>query len=247
VIEPTCLGVHIECGTMFKGAGAVVMAFILFYGSIYVLLAAVFGRWMGYLVVAASFFGWMAILSSLWLFAFYAQGPDTPTNNGPRGQEPAWVPLEGGLDAVPVRYETFASYPGDPWSPPNPGQSASVESVTAIVQGFLAEQANEELGLLETDPDAVQSTQFTVPENRMRFAADGKVSLAVAQGYFNGGGPLTTVSLYHDSGSVPRYSYMFLGGSILLFGLHLPLLDRAEKKRKEFLTGGNAPPWYGPA
>ena len=24
-------------------------------------------------------------------------------------------------------------------------------------------------------------------------------------------------------------------------------LDRAEKKRKEFLTGGNAPPWYGPA
>jgi hypothetical protein len=40
---------------------------------------------------------------------------------------------------------------------------------------------------------------------------------------------------------------MFLGGSIALFAVHLPLLDRAEKKRKEFLTGGNAPPWYGPA
>jgi hypothetical protein len=40
---------------------------------------------------------------------------------------------------------------------------------------------------------------------------------------------------------------MFLGGSILLFLIHLPLLDRAEKSRKEILTGGQAAPWYGPA
>jgi hypothetical protein len=40
---------------------------------------------------------------------------------------------------------------------------------------------------------------------------------------------------------------MFLGGSILLFAIHVPLLDRAERKRREFLTGGTAPPWYGPA
>jgi hypothetical protein len=65
--------------------------------------------------------------------------------------------------------------------------------------------------------------------------------------FFNGGGPLTTITLYHNSGSVQRYSLMFLGGSLLLFALHLPLLDRAEKKRKAFLTGGTAPPWYGPA
>ena len=47
--------------------------------------------------------------------------------------------------------------------------------------------------------------------------------------------------------SVPRYSWMFFGGSIALFLLHLPFLDKAERKRKEILTGGNAPPWYGPA
>jgi hypothetical protein len=40
---------------------------------------------------------------------------------------------------------------------------------------------------------------------------------------------------------------MFLAGSIILFAVHLPLLDRAEKSRKEFLTGGSAPAWYGPA
>jgi hypothetical protein len=51
----------------------------------------------------------------------------------------------------------------------------------------------------------------------------------------------------HDSGSVNRYSWMFLIGSTIGFAVHLPLLDRAERKRKEILTGGTAPPWYGPA
>ena len=51
----------------------------------------------------------------------------------------------------------------------------------------------------------------------------------------------------YNKGSVDRYSRMFLLGSILLFVIHLPRLDRAERSRKAFLTGGNAPPWYGPA
>ena len=69
----------------------------------------------------------------------------------------------------------------------------------------------------------------------------------MARAHFLEGGPLWTVSLYHDEGSVPRYSYMFLAGSVILFAIHLPLLDIAERKRKDFLTGGAAPPWYGPA
>jgi hypothetical protein len=40
---------------------------------------------------------------------------------------------------------------------------------------------------------------------------------------------------------------MFLAGSIIVFGIHLPMLDIAERKRRDFLTGGAAPPWYGPA
>jgi hypothetical protein len=67
------------------------------------------------------------------------------------------------------------------------------------------------------------------------------------EAHFSEGGPLLTVSLYHDRGSVPRYSLMFLVGSVILFAIHLPLLDVAERKRREFLTGGTAPAWYGPA
>jgi hypothetical protein len=241
----TCLGFHMECGTLLKGAGVAVMGILLFVGSIYVILAAVFGRWMGYLVVAVAFFGWMIVLSSMWLFGFYAQGPVTKTNLGPRGLEPAWVPLKAGLEVADDTYHTFAAYPGKPWSEPSPAQEPSVLSVTSVVQTFMAEQANEELGIDETDPEAILNTQFTVES--IRFAPEGHVSLAVVTAFFNGGGPLTTITLYHNSGSVQRYSLMFLGGSLLLFALHLPLLDRAEKKRKDFLTGGNAPPWYGPA
>ena len=241
----TCLGLHVECGTLLKGAGVTITGLVLFVGSVYILLSAVFGRWMGYLVMSVAFFGWMILLSSMWYFGFFAQGPTTKTNLGPRGLEPAWVPVEGGLAAADQRYDTFAKYPDAPWRTPADPQDPSILSVSSVVTTFLAEQANEQLGHQEGDPDAVLNTQFTV--DNIRFAPQGKVSLAVVQAYFNGGGPLVTVTLYHNSGSVPRYSLMFLGGSLVLFALHLPLLDRAEKKRKEFLTGGNAPPWYGPA
>ena len=62
----SCLGFHIECGTLFKGAGVTLMAFILFLGSVYLMLSLVFGKWMGYLVLAVCFSGWLIIHSSLW-------------------------------------------------------------------------------------------------------------------------------------------------------------------------------------
>jgi hypothetical protein len=241
----TCVGLHMECGTLLKGLGVTIMGFTLFIGSIYILLAALFGRWMGYLVLSVAFYGWMILFASMWYFGFWAQGPTTKTNLGPRGLEPAWVPLQGGLDVTDARYDTFAKYPESPWATPTTSQEPSVLSVSSAVTTFLAEEANAELGREEGDADAVLNTQFVVDD--IHFAPDGNVSLAVVRAFYTGGGPLITVQLYHDSGSVPRYSLMFLGGSLVLFAVHLPLLDRAEKKRKEFLTGGNAPPWYGPA
>jgi hypothetical protein len=242
---PTCIGLHLDCQTMVKGVLVVIAGFTMFIGSVYIVLSAIFGRWMGYLIVAVSLSGWLILLSALWFFGFWSQGIGTPTNLGPRGAEPAWIALEGSLAAAKVRYPTFASYPRAPWKEPTPSLDASVQSVQGAVSTFLAEQANVQLDIDPLALNAIQTTQFTV-EN-IRFAPDGKVSLAVAQAYFNGGGPLITVMLYHDSGSVPHYSAEFLFAAILLFLIHLPLLDKAEKKRKQFLVGGNAPPWYGPA
>ena len=156
--------------------------------------------------------------------------------------------LQASPGGVSNAYPTYASYPAAPWSEPNlqdKVQASDNLTVSGVAQTFLALQLNTELNRNIDDPPAYTTTTFTVDD--VRFAEDGKTPLAVAQAHFNGGGPLWTVSLYHNSGSVPRYSYMFLAGSILIFGLHLPLLDRAEKRRKEFLTGGGAPAWYGPA
>jgi hypothetical protein len=242
----TCLGFHVDCGVLAKGAGVTVMAFILFVGSVYLLLTAVLGRWMGYLFLMVAFSGGMVMLSALWAFGFYSQGPDTPVNLGPRGAEPAWIPLLASTGETSARYEEFRSYPDAPWETPEPGEDAAeVQSVTGIVSDFLAEEANIELEIPHVDPTAVTGVDFAV--DSISFADAGDTRIAVAQAHFLEGGPLWTVSLYHDEGSVPKYSYMFLAGSVILFAVHLPLLDIAERKRKDFLTGGAAPPWYGPA
>jgi hypothetical protein len=243
----TCLGSDVACDTMVKGGLSVLMAFVLFVGSPLILLSAVFGRRMGSLVLGASFFAWMILFSALWTFGFWSQGTQTPTNLGPRGVEPAWV-VESAGTAPEATYDAFQSYPeGDGWREPgtNENDTGSVQSVTGAVQSYLAHQANEDLGKEPFDPGAVQTTNFTVED--IRFATDGDVSLAAAQAFYTGGGPEVTVYLRHDSGSAPVYSYVFLAGSILGLVIVLPFLDRAEKKRKHILTGGTAPPWYGPA
>jgi hypothetical protein len=249
-MEPakSCIGLALDCGTLLKGAGVTVMALVIFVGSIYLLLTAIFGRYMGFLVLMVCFSGWMIIQSSLWLFGFWSQGPVTPTNLGPKGSEPSWVVLSASPGVTSTAYPTFSSYPGEPWAVPdenNKEQAADVQTVGGAVTTYLADQLNEELGKSIDDPTAIQPTAFTI--DNIEFAKDGDTPLAVVQAHYNGGGPLWTVSLYENSGSVPRYSYMFLGGSILIFLIFLPLLDRAEKKRKAFLTGGSAPAWYGPA
>jgi hypothetical protein len=244
----TCLGFHLDCGLLAKGVGVVLMGITLFIGSVYLLLTAVLGRWMAYLVLMVAFSGWLMIHSSLWAFGFFSQGPDTPVNLGPRGSEPAWVPLLGSLEQTSDRYTVFSKYPEGPWREPEEGTlPASVQAASGVVTTFLAEKANEELDLPDTDPRAVTSSDFTVDNIAFATAEDGKTPLSVVKAHFNDGGPEWTVSLYHDHGSVPRYSYMFLAGSVIVFLIHLPLLDAAERKRKDFLTGGTAPAWYGPA
>lgn len=247
IASGSCLGFDVACDTIVKGGLSVLMGFVLFVGSVLLLLSAVFGRRMGYLVLATSFFGWMLLLSALWAFGFWSQGTETPTNLGPRGIEPAWV-VEAAGTQPQAPNEVFASYP-DPatWRTPgtNDADTGSVQSVQGAVQSYLAHQVNEEQGMEQFDPGAVQTTDFAVQD--IRFATDGDTSLAAAEAFYNGGGPVLTVYLRHDAGSVPVYSWAFMIVSVIGLAVHIPLLDRAERKRKDILTGGTAPPWYGPA
>jgi hypothetical protein len=244
----SCLSFAVDCGVMLKGIGVVVAGLVLFVGSVYVLLAAVFGRWMGYLVLAVAFFGWMTIQSGIWLFGFWSQGPETKTNLGPRGPDSAWLVDSAGLSPGAVHPE-LAGYPSAEFPEPDttdPTQAADIQAAQGAVTTYLAAQANAELEQNPTDFTSLQPTQFTVDDLRFATAADGE-KLAVAQAHFIEGGPSTIVTLHYGGGLVWHYSLMFLVGSIVLLLVHIPLLDRAERSRKEFLVGGSAPPWYGPA
>lgn len=246
--QHSCLTFAVDCGTMAKGLGVFIAAIVLFIGSIYVILASIFGRWMGYLVLAVALFGWLTVLSSIWLFGFWSQGPTTPTNLGPRGPDPAWVVDSAGLDPGAV-HEELATYPTGEFPEPDtsdPLQEADVQAASGVIAGYLADMANEEQNLDPEAFDSIQSTQFVVDDIRFTTAEDG-TRLAVAQAHFVGGGPSTTVTLHYSHGQVWHYSAMFLIASLLLLIIHIPLLDRAERTRKEFLVGGSAPPWYGPA
>jgi hypothetical protein len=235
-------GPGLECASGI-GVLTVVMAFVIFVGSVYLILASVFGRRMGYLVLAVAFFGYMILQSSLWLFGFWSQGLDTPTNLGPRGAEPHWAALGVGVEVASPRYPVVDGYPGEPWQVTD-DQEASVGTVTTAIQEFMAEQANDQLAESGSG-ERVSPSDFSV--TNVRFASSGGTSLAAGEAVFAGGGPKVTVFAYHDSGDVPKYSVIFLVLSVIGFAVHLPFLDRAERKRKAVLTGGKAPEWRGPA
>ena len=238
----------------WKGIAVTICAFILFVGSVYVLVAAVFGLRMGYLVVAVSFFAWMIILSALWTFG----APGTPRNLGPRGVESHWQVFAAGVGHVTSsQYPQVEKFPERPWHPPDAVSQPSVDTVGAVMQKYLVGLATPQLekqGVDLCDPEeeptptcfSLDPTLFTVQD--MEFAnADPNTHLVAARGFYTPGGPMVTMFAYFDKGNVPKYSIGFLGASVFGFLIHLPFLDRAEKRRKEILTGGTAPAWFGPA
>jgi len=246
VLADISCGPGLHCSSIV-GYLTVIMAAAIFIGSVFVVLSAAFGPRMGYLVMATALFGWLIILSSLWAFGFWSQGLSTPTNLGPRGTEPHWQAVGAGLDLKSPTYPIVARYPGRPWEAPTDSddpRTASVGTVTTAVQDFMAARANAALAKAGNHA-AVLPTDFTVTD--VEFTSVGKTSLSAAHAFFNNGGPTVTVFAYHDSGNVPIYSYAFLGASIVLFLVHVPFLDKAERKRKAVLTGGKQPEWRGPA
>jgi hypothetical protein len=256
------LAISINGPVFLKGTLAVIIGIVLFVGSVYLLLAAVFGVRMGYLVLAVALFGWMILLSALWTFG----APGTLKNLGPRptgegaGAAPHWEPFGSGVEAASPRYPVVEQYPFGSWEEPTGEAVAEVEPARGALQEFLAEKANAQLGIEvprhipeiagggpppEFEQEPVTPEEFVV--TNIRFATVDDTRLVGGQAYFNQGGPEVLVFAYFDNGNVPVYSWVALGISIVGFLVHLPFLDRAERKRKDVLTGGTAPPFTGPA
>ena len=243
--------------TFAKGVIAVIAALILFVGSVYVILTAIFGPRMAYLVLAVSFFGWMILYSTIWVFQPTIFGvQNVKLNQGPRGTEPHWQVFAASTGPLPSRFPETSKYPGQPWEPPTYKTKSATQNAKPAIQNYLAAQAEQQFETqgkkvcdpaepLETNCVTVDPTTFAVED--FMFAISGHTNLVAAHAFFQAGGPQITVFAYHDPGNVQVYSWSFFGASVVGFLIHLPFLDRAERKRKAILTGGTAPPWYGPA
>jgi hypothetical protein len=249
--------------TFTKGIVTVVASVILFIGTVYVLLTAIFGARMAYLVLAVSFFAWMILFSLIWVVGqppvLGVQG--TLPNLGPRGTEAHWQVVAAATGPVSSKFAETAVFPEPPWRPlpatkPPAALKSAADNAKSAIQKYLADRAARQFEQegekicdpaepLETDCITVDPTTFAVTD--FHFATSGDTSLVAAHSFFTAGGPQVTVFAYHDPGNVPVYSWSFLIASILGFVIHIPFLDRAERKRKAILTGGTAPPWFGPA
>jgi len=243
--------------TFAKGITAVIASVILFVGSVYVILAAIFGLRMAYLVVAVSFFGWMILFSTIWVFQPTIFGvANVKPDQGPRGTEAHWQVFAASTGPDKTKFPETTKYPGQPWEAASAKTKTASDNAKAAIQNYLgaeAEKQFESQGQKVCDPDepletsciTVDPTTFAVED--FMFTVSGHTNLVAAHAFFQSGGPEITVYAYHDSGNVPVYSWSFFFASIVGFVIHLPFLDRAERKRKAILTGGTAPPWYGPA
>jgi hypothetical protein len=229
--------------TNIEGTLVVVAAMVIFAGSVFLLLSAIFGLRMGYLLAATGFFAFMLILSALWVFG----APGTPRYLGPKGELPAWIPLAAGQELTSPTYPAVLErYPDDPWTSPeeDPSLTAEVEASTLAMQEFLAEEAQAELSREQIEGE-VTPEDFEI--TNLEFVTVEGTPLSMATAFASGGGPQVTVVAYKDTGNEPLPSYLFLAGSVIGFAVHLPFLDRAERRRKEILTGGEQAPWRGPA
>lgn len=229
-----------------EGVLVVVAGFVVFAGSVWLLLSAIFGVRMGYLMTATGFFGFLLILSALWTFGAPIPGGQVPANLGPRGPLPHWVPVGAGAQLTSATFPQIERYPGGPWVDPgdDPTFADEVEPATSAFQEFLAERATEELRAAGIEGE-VEPETFEVEQ--LRFAESDATEIAAARAFASSGGPVVVVLGYKDEGQEPIFSWIFLAGSLIGFVAHLPLLDRAERRRKEYLTGGEQAPWRGPA
>ena len=229
-MEHSCLGFAIECDTLWKGAGVTIMGFTLFIFSTYLLLTAIFGRWLGLPGARGVVLGLDgAAVRALAVRVLVAGHRDAHEPRATRRRAGVGRRSRRRSTRRRTAYAAYATWPGDPWAEPDandPDQSADVQSASGAVTAFLAEQTNEELGLAETDPTAVLGSQFAI--DSIRFAEDDGTKLAVVQSHFT-----------RRRTAVDRLA-------VLRRGQRAPLLVHVPGRLDRGVRGVPAAAWIGP-
>lgn len=230
---------------MIKGILVVAVGFLLLPGSVIVLLASNFGALKGYLIGAVSFFGFLAILSFIWAFGL----PGTPPLTGPKGTLPSFKEFTLEDPIAHQRFTKAESFtgqatgdwrpaPGQDGQPVPPEQEALKAELDAAAQAATARLIREHNQNVtdssqELDVTNLQTTTYYTTQDGTELAA-----IVISPKDPPPGSGLerpdiepVTFFAYRDPGNPRLPSLLFLGGSIVLFVLHVLALARVERRR----------------
>ncbi|MGH2784569.1 MAG: hypothetical protein ACRDJ1_04875 [Actinomycetota bacterium] len=244
----------------WSGAAAVavvVTSVAIFMGTIYYLLATLFGWRRAFHISMVSLMGFMIILSLVWLVG----APGTVPGTGPRGREPEWIPFlaesafgadfkdriddfPGGWDAPGKKY--FGNSDKDKTGAID--ASGEIDTIKGILQPALAGYAQEQ-GFPSEKPEdfdfrlpsktaaaeaALTAEEKALPVAEVRFedAGGGRLLFGVRIPGVAGKHPEITVFALRDKGTIFLPSLYSLVASVFFFALHLWLLARDEIKQR---------------
>jgi hypothetical protein len=255
-------GLHIPLALEGQWSGPAAVAVVLtagliFIGTIYYILATLFGWRRAYYVTMVSLMGFMIIISLVWLVGIPGTGPGF----GPRGREPEWIPFLPNSEFAADFREHIGSFP-DGWDQPgkkyfgNPDKAQTgaidsvgeIDSIKGLIEPALAgyfQQHPELKGSIkpedynfrrELPPDQeakLTPEEKSVPVATIRFKDAGKgrllfgVAIPASDKH-----PQIAVFAFRDKGTVFLPSLYFLVTSLVLFVLHLWLLARDEVRQR---------------
>jgi biotin carboxyl carrier protein len=169
------------------GVVGVIIAVLVFIGSVYLLLSLILGARLAYFLTGSITFGILVILSIIWFGSVL----------GPKGPVTTWVPIGAGPDLQEVKGhgDTYdlSQYPGGDWKAPAKGDEpvkgagdtlTESENAKPVLDTFVSQAVNQIPGVKEQTKDKVTGEinlvpqKFAITDVRMRkVEVEGKESL----------------------------------------------------------------------
>ncbi len=244
-----------------EGLLAIVLGVLIFFGSVYFLVALNTGWRFGYWITAASFGGLMIFMSLFWI----------SSTLGPRGEEPRWLTIGADADEIPqleleeVTLTSPGQYPGGPWSEPEEDDPLAdeIDAFNSAISNCLSVNLEETQLPTPEEQATCETAQSLLPAEEDIPRVEGmqvivtnevtEVAFSEEEGFLLGQAvvvPLTrdprivddpdvgmpvadpfVIAGVRDPGSVQRPAMGYLVFSILWFAFHLWGLRRAERRR----------------
>ena len=231
-----------------EGVAAVVCGFIVFVGSVWLLLGVLMGARLAYFVTASVTLGFIFIMTLVWSYG-------TPL--GPVGQMPEWNGVDLQENASELKFGPAAEYPEGPWEVPSeddPSALTKAAELESAAVNYLERQIEEKKGgdfLAAADAQVLADSARLLTQGEDEYGALTLEASTAALDKAEEADPDQAVTpedatlvvvMEYDPGNPLGKARTIAGGTLLVFALHLFGLSRAERKAKKDTANGEGAP-----